>query len=132
MNEKESVADVSYDFHDNRIEDRPGDCKHNLHFLPPCVDFPALERMVLMIPMLKSKADLCHSLSVSLPNPGGLAIRWFMLRVIGNTRVIESESVNLLCFHLYIRAYLENIFKPYQSFFMSHWCPNDVTPHDVT
>ena len=73
--------------------------------------------MVLMIPMLKSKADLCHSLSVSLPNPGGLAIRWFMLRVIGRTSVIESESVNTAILHLYKVNDLAGFFKLNKNFF---------------
>ena len=86
-------------------------------WLPATIKLPALERETIVVTVGNGIADLPHSFTMRQPDPCGLAIRWFMLRVIGRTSVIESESVNTAILHLYKVNDLAGFFKLNKNFF---------------
>jgi len=86
-------------------------------WLPAAIKLPSLERETIVVTVGNGIADLPHSFTMRQPDPGGLAIRWFMLRVIGRTSEIESESVNTAILHLYKVNNLAGFFKLKKNFF---------------
>lgn len=92
-------------------------------FLPPAVDFPALERVSTLtdvgdnvITMLLSMAQFPHCFAMGLPDPRGHTLRFAL------AGVVESESVKVVL-HLYIRHYGGLGVYTFLGFFKSFFAP---------